>query len=306
MHYRRNPFVFSGAVLVLASLLVSPGRVSAQSILEAVLAELLQLGNSTPSLLANLAVNGRDPGAVTPMLAPGDLVLIGYDRNGTPLYETVGLDSLVISSAVAAAESSGLPAGTYPLSMPLYTTPSGGLAIYDATATGSALPPAILSLSRIDGSIRIVETNLRSQQYIAGSGPVETIWGALGQSSGEPAAVTTVIGAVNAGQLVTAVSVGLSSNATGSLRGIESATIAHGANSAYMAASAGRNEAVLSVVGQLGAAATPLAAANIASNLAIAEGAIHVQISRVSAHVGALVTTTIGAVNSGSISGSGP
>lgn len=259
------------------------------------------------AVVMNAAVNA--PPAGPRLLAPGDMVVIGYAPDGVPVTAVAGAAGLQVPDSLAAGMVTGLSAGLYPVGSQLYALPPAGqLSLFDAAQDGQRLAQARdLALSRVDGSISTIlrglilpdlAPTLLTVAYDASHGPDTLQIDAI---------TSTVLGAVNAGEIVLTVRAEWDMAAQLPRIDMALAGIARGADTAL-------SEAMTTQATSLSArvAATPAAQGagammlNLASNAMTVTGAVVQDVQGVSFGVQTTVTTVIGAVNGGRIGGAAP
>ncbi|MBI1218637.1 MAG: hypothetical protein GC186_08830 [Rhodobacteraceae bacterium] len=300
-----KPRHLNAALVGLAVLWAAPAR--AQSLLEDVLAELSSFGTSPiADILVNLALNAAPVLDAPRALQGGDAVVVGYTPEGTAITAVAGAAGLTVTGAQAAAEISGLPAGFYPVGSALYALPPAGqLSLFYQTATGASLAAAMQPVvARIDGSVSTLVSGLDPSRFGQDASAFAAVPMRIGIGPSGQQLATTVLGAVNSGQVVTDVILNVVPDATGGT--FNPASIATGGNSGYMAAITGQTQAIVAQVTQLGVDRAPAAVINMAENMMGVDGHISTRISGVSAEVSQMVTTVIGAVNSGQVNSTNP
>ena len=256
------------------------------------------------AVMMNAAVNA--PATAARLLAPGDIVVIGYAADGRPMRAEAGAGGLLVPDVLAAGMTSGLAAGLYPVGSQLYALPPAGqLSLFDAAQDGRRLAQARdLALSRVDGTVTTIlrglilpdlAPTLLASAYQAPHGPdamqIEEI-------------TSTVLGAVNAGEIVLNLQAEWDVGAQLPRIDLALAGIARGADTAL-------SEAVTTRTSSLAAriAATPAAQGagsmmlNLATNALTVTGAVVQDVQGVTYGVQSTVTTVIGAVNGGRIGG---
>jgi hypothetical protein len=249
---------------------------------------------------ANIAENSGSLRTTQKALGSGDRVVIGYDGLGTPVLAVSGTSGVLVTPAQAATLSSGgVSAGLYPVGSALYAIPPAGqLSIFNQTASATLLDQARTSyMTRIDGSI----TNIIGTMYPPEISHVAALEAGakffdLGSIGG------TALGAVNAGEIVTKVQVVAGPDALG-LSGIDMARLSKGPNITFDFASTDITSVLSNQVGHLGGSAdASMMAINLATNSTVVTARVLNIISDVNGHVDSIVTTALGAVNSGSVS----
>ena len=285
--------------LLIVGMLASTGATSsASTILENVLYELDRLGSGPlTGVFANIAQN--ESLLVPRELAAGDQVIVGYASDGSPIIITAGVAGLTVTPDVVSAEAVGLLAGLYPAGSTLYSAGAGGgLSLYGRSSEGLTLAEAAQPLfSRIDGSVTTIISGIdpllgRPAIVTAGNSSTGFWGGGAGVSLS-----STVLGAANTGQVFTnlLVQVTPSNQTSNALAGI---TI--GLNSQVEAAISGNSAAVTSKITQIGSTSV-VPVLNMASNNMSIDGHVTLIVRQTSLHIGDILATTLGAVNSGSI-----
>ncbi|MGO4910578.1 hypothetical protein ACEN2J_20005 [Pseudorhodobacter sp. W20_MBD10_FR17] len=287
--------------LILLCAFAALPQTSSASVLERVL-QLLDTAFPQITALnisANIAENISNPTTQNRSLAAGDSVIIGYDALGLAILGTADDFGVLVTPSDAAALGSGLSAGLYPVGSALYAIPPAGqLSIFNQTARGTLLDQARISyMTRIDGSITTIIGTMYppeiSQVAALEAGANFFDLGSIG---------STALGAVNAGEIVTKVQVVVGPDALG-LSGIDMARLSKGPNITFDFASTDITSVLSSHFRQLGGSAdASMMAINLATNSTDVTGRVTNIISGVNAHVDSIVTTALGAVNSGSVS----
>ncbi|MCB1425261.1 MAG: hypothetical protein R3D65_06445 [Zhengella sp.] len=291
--------------LIAASLLFagSPARAQSLSILERLVLALDDgYGTTKWSMMANIAENSGGALTMQPRsLLPGDSVVIGYDLSGNPVSATSGAEGVLVTEVQASRLSAGLPAGLYPVGSALYSLPPGAqLTLQAEDREGQALQRAReLLTARIDGSV----ANLI--YYTIPDELVEVA--ALQHSFADPVSglnigeiTSTVLGAVNTGQIVTEITTDRIVGPVGVILDLTKSQIANGPNIALSQAATETTHALHRVNTMLGGSAgTATVAVNIASNTMEIRGRITNVIMGKSAQIRMQAATAIGAVNGG-------
>ena len=290
--------------IALAALTLS-AQTAAASTLEGVLERINQMGGSPLlSIMVNLAETIATPAAQDRKLLEGDRVILGYDVSGNPVTTIAGPMGVTVTPVLAASMTSGLAAGLYPVGSALYALPPAGqLSLFDETVTGRALETAReLAMSRIDGSV----TNIIEGLLLPDLVPATLVAAQIAQSVAENQIVmqdirTTVLGAVNTGQIVTNVTVSFQ---PGGSVDLALAGISNGADIAVQQAqtrSASASSVQFSQIG--GQPDVQALALNIAHSASAITGAVVNRVNGQSVVVGDIVTTVLGAVNGGRVNG---
>ena len=196
------------AVCTLAILL--PTDAAEASLLAEVLDRIARMG---PSPLAAIMVNAsvNAPAALTTPrhLAQGMRVIVGYAASGAPVEAVAGQDGLLITPETADNMRTGLAAGLYPIGSAVFSLPPAGqLSLYEADRDGLRLQRATeMALATVDGSITTIIDGL----LLPDLAPLGTV--ARSVAATDPRALridqvtTTVLGAVNSGEIVSAIAV---------------------------------------------------------------------------------------------------
>lgn len=290
--------------LCVASACFSAGAGHA-SILEEVLFRIDLMGGSPLSaIMVNLAENIASPMQAPRGLQPQDLVIVGYDAIGQPVTAVSEPTGLVISSALAGSLSSGLEAGIYPVGSQLYQLPPGGqLSLYDQSRDGEQLAMAqALLMSRVDGSITTVISGILLPELAPAR--LASVYDARGEADLLNVARinSTVLGAVNTGEILTNVSAEWQTSALIPRIGLQLAEVSVGANARVAESVTGTADASsLTLAAMGGSAQNPALVLNQATNGTAIVGRIHTLVQSQSASVGEIMTTVIGALNAGSV-----
>lgn len=270
------------------AVLALSGAASAQSVLERVLS---QIDNST-----NLAsVNGTFANIAENL--GGTTTVTGYADVDGNIVTTAQYNSYLQAASDAAAASITVVAQPVVADFDL-TTPAGAAAYADAVSAYDAYLTAVSSArsgaeeafaagftqvtttvsAGIDGSITNVVDGITAatQTALAGAGVSAIEWNMPTMDFGDMS--TTVLGAVNTGDITL------------------------GVNQAVDEAKTSSTGAYSAVVDQLGGSAdTGAIVLNIASNMTGVNGSISNTMTEVNGSVGAAATTVLGAVNTGTI-----
>lgn len=287
-----------------AALLLS-GAARSETLLEQIIPLIQGIeAFSAGSTYANIAENAPSGFMTSPRrLSAGDQVIVGYDGDGQPVLATVGQDGLSLTTEDTANHARGLPPGFYPIGSMLYQLePGAQLSLYDNDMEGVALRMAReLIFARVDGRI---------ENYISASLPQGLAEVAAVQVNfdhvleiGEVA--STVLGAVNTGQIVTHVMVEYRPDLEVPEFNLPSSSIMTGHSGQIAAAMATDVYAAQSIHQAAGGSAeAAVLALNVASNVSEVTGAVITHIQGRSASIETLVTTAIGAVNGGVVNAS--
>lgn len=291
------------------SIAVAAFALSAQtagaSTLEGVLERINQMGGSPlMSIMVNLAETIANPVTEDRKLLEGDRVILGYDISGNPVTTVAGPTGVTVTPVLAASMTSGVAAGLYPVGSALYALPPAGqLSLFDETVTGRALETAReLAMSRIDGSV----TNIIEGLLLPDLVPATLVAAQIAQSMSENELVmqdirTTVLGAVNTGEIVTNVTISLQ---PGGSVDMALAGISNGAEIAVQQAQTRSASASSVQISQIGGQPDVQALAlNIAHSASAITGAVVNRVNGQSVIVGDIVTTVLGAVNGGRMNG---
>jgi hypothetical protein len=291
--------LLSIAVLALS---VLPARAS---ILEATLNRIQQMGKSPLlSVMINLAETIATPTSEDRRLRPGDSVILGYDNAGNPVSGIAGKQGVIVSSALAGSMPIGLAAGLYPVESALYALPPAGqLSLYNETGAGQALQTARdLALSRIDGTVTNVINGILLPDLVPAT--LVAVYDAQGGQDGlliMQDIRTTVLGAVNAGEIVSQITVSLQPGGTIDLA---LAGISQGADLAIQEAQSQATAAMSAHVSQIGGGPDVQALAlNLAHSASGISGEVMNHVNGKSVGISEIVTTVIGAVNGGRVNG---
>lgn len=287
-----------------AALVWALAQPAGASVLERVLRALDAMGPPLTGVFANVAAQGAPDAAR--VLRPGDRVIVGYAPGGAAVTALAGPEGLYLDPAQAAGLQTGLAAGLYPPGSALYALPPAGqLSLYQADRDDRALAQAREFLAtRVDGSITTVMTGLTLPELALvhagpGGGPGYDPAGAL---AGRIEA--TVLGAVNTGQVVTALAIDVVPQDPGGALFPALAGIAAGASQSVHQAQGEGVSALSARIGQLGGGPEGgVLMLNLAANEAEVLGRIETRISGQSARLGSMVATVLGAVNGGAIGG---
>lgn len=295
------------ACLTLTLLSVWTGVPGHASTLAKVLGRIAEMGGSPlATVMMNVAETAAAPVDQLRTLRPADRVVIGYGPGGVPVLAAADALGLRVTPEAAAALQTGLAAGLYPLGSALHRLPPAGqLSLVAQAQDGRRLDLAReLVLSRIDGSVTtlvqgLLLPDLAPALMVAAhqDGPGDALL-RLG------AIASTVLGTVNAGELVTHVQAGWSADALTPRIDLALAGVDTGASTGWQAAAttAATADALRSAVmgGQPGARAL---VANLSSNAQAVTGAVRLRVDGVGIAASSAITTVLGAVNGGGIHG---
>lgn len=256
-----------------------------------------------PSPLSGLFVNMAETIGTTidtpRTLRAGDQVIVGYANDGSPVLAQADRSGVTVTPEMQAAMTSGLSAGLYPPGSALYALPPAGqLSLFEEAQDAQELAFAReLMMTRIDGSVHevlsgIVPSEMAAIYVIA---PEIRLGGVMGRVE------TTVLGAVNTGEIVTSLAVGVdAASGYGAQVDLAMAGISVGANQALDRAIAESSRASSFRMTQLGGSAdVPVAMLNMASAAQDITGAVEMQLTARGLAGGDTVTTVLGAVNAG-------
>lgn len=257
-------------------------------------------GPDSPFIMANIAVTSPTLQERPRLLAPGDTVIIGYDIANGPVYATAGLSGLSVTQADAAKLTRGVAAGLYPPGSALYALPPAGqLSIHAETVAGTPLGLAQETvMARIDGTvfntILGVYSGLAGEVQVAKVNPAVNVVGTIG---------TTVLGAVNSGEIVTHVRLVTDPLAQMDFDQIDPAILARGADMSKLVAVAGAAKALSLDVSPTGSMPNQMVMSlNLASNRMEITGRVRTIAMDTALIVDHVTTTVLGAVNTGSVS----
>lgn len=232
-------------------------------------------------------------------LRAGDRVIVGYASDGSPVLAQADSSGITVTPEMRAAMTSGLSAGLYPPGSALYALPPAGqLSLFEEARDAQELAVAReLMMTRIDGSVHnvlsgIVPTEMAAIYVIA---PEIRLGSVMGRVE------STVLGAVNTGQIVTNIAVGVDEASDyGAQVDLAMAGISVGANQALDRAITESSRASGFRMTQLGGSAdVPVAMLNMASAAQDITGAVETQLTARGLTGGDTVTTVLGAVNAG-------
>ncbi len=290
------------AALLATGLVLAAPVAQAESILVRVLnliaaSEPLRLS----AVFANVAENAGSLIESRRTLMEGDSVVIGFGSDGLPVTRIAGPLGLGVDAETAASLSGGLASGIYPLGSALWRLPPAGqLALWNEDQSGHALTEArALLAGRIDGGIDLI-----AFAQIVEDPRLVTV-AALSVSLAEPVreavdrrVQSMVLGAVNAGTVLQ----GLNFRETGDIIQHQVSAVEAGSGRLVEAATSATSSALNAKITAFGAApGITTLALNLAGNTATVDGAVHLMLRDVSARIGTLTTTVIGAVDDGTI-----
>lgn len=293
-----------GKSALVASVLAS-AEVGHASVLEDVLLRIDLMGDSPLSaIMVNLAENIARPMQSPRALQAQDLVIVGYDLNGTPVTAQAGQTGVIVTPDLAASMASGLEAGVYPVGSLLYELPPAGqLSLYEQSRDGMVLAQAqALVMSRVDGSITNVITGIMFPDLAPAQ--LASVYNADVQNDLVDVGTiqSTVLGAVNTGEIVTNVTAQWVSPSLPRQIGMELAEVSLGANvqmEQAMAQSAAASSLVFAELG--GSSQNAALVLNQATNGTAIAGQVRTIVLQQTVSIGEILTTALGAVNAGSV-----
>lgn len=275
------------------------------SILGDVLFRIDQMGRSPlAAVMVNLAENIATPTLQERVLEPGQSAIIGYDAMGRAVEVMAGPAGVVVTSAMAQTLQTGLQAGLYPIGSQLYELPPAGqLSLFEQSRDGAQLAQAqALLMTRVDGRITNVITGVAFPD-LAPAALTRVYQSNTDRDLLELAILdATTLGAVNSGQIVTNVAAEWQSGLASQQLSIELARISTGANILVENALTTDVQVVSLVAQQLGGVGDSGALVlNQATNATEVVGRILNIVQDQQVSIGQLTTTTIGAINAGSV-----
>ncbi len=299
---QRQVAVFTSAVVMLSTVIAEA------STLDAVLGRISDMGISPLSaVIGNVASTSGSALEMQRGLQPGDRVIVGYSLAGIPIFATAGVAGVVVSEAHANDMGrSGLAAGLYPPGSALFSLPPGGqLSLFEEAEDGRRLDRARdLVLSRVDGSVTNIVNGLLLPDLI----PAAMVYVYDANASRDLVSIdeinATVLGAVNAGEIVTRIDISWVQSQVEAQVDMSLAGVSIGANLALQEVSTETARARALSLSQLGGGPDSAALAlNMSTNAMEVTGRVKNSVSGQSARISTTVTTVIGAVNGGSVNG---
>ena len=289
-------------VMVLCCL--SGAGVGKASILEDVLFRIDLMGSSPLSaIMVNLASNIATPMQVPATLAPGALVIVGYDRNGAAVSLEAGATGVMVPPELAESMATGLQAGLYPVGSHLYELPPAGqLSLYAQSREGEALSRAqALLMSRVDGSITTVIRGVMLPELAPAQ--LASVYNPHREADqlGLDQIRSTTLGAVNTGEILTNVTAKWQTDALVPGIGLDLAEVSLGTSSRMSEAMIDTASASRLSTRELGGPAGAALVLNLASNGTAIAGQITTIVQSQSVRIDEILTTAIGAVNAGAI-----
>jgi len=287
-----------------ASALMSTAATPASaSILAEVLERIAAMGRSPlAAVMLNASINEPGTAVVQRGLSEGQRVILGYDAQGRTVEGTAGPSGLLVTPDMAQTMQSGLAAGLYPPGSALYSLPPAGqLSLYEADRQGNRLDRATEAvLAVLDGSV----TNIVQGVLLPDLAPVQTLAMDIGATAPPMLALdrisTTVLGAVNSGEIVASIEVRTDEAGRSFTVDIDRARIATGGSIALSGAVAGDVMASTMTIREIGGGAGAGAvAANLSMNMGEVRGRVTNAVTSQSTTIASITTTVIGAVNSG-------
>lgn len=290
----------SGALILVALWAAAPAH---GATLDRVLDRIAGMGLSPlAAVVMNAAVNASRPGSGARLLAPGDIVVIGYTAEGGAVTARAGTDGLSVTDETAWGLAAGLGPGFYPVGSQLFALPPAGqLSLFAAAQDGRRLAEARdLALSRVDGSVTTVVRGLLLPELAPAL--LASVYDAPGTGVQIGGMVSTVLGAVNAGEIALALDARWDPTALTPKIDLAQAAIARGSGVVMSEAVTSRAFATSAEIGST-VAGSGVMMLNIASNAMALTGAVVTDVQGVTLAAQTMATTVLGAVNGGSISG---
>lgn len=298
----RTSHVAKAAGLIAA---FSPFGAAEASILDDVLVRISMMGSSPLSaIMINLAENMGSEVRTPRTLRTGELVIVGYRADGSAVEVQAGPAGVLVTPELATTLQTGLRAGLYPVGSQLYELPPAGqLSLFQEARDGAALAYAQdLLMTRVDGSI----TNIIRGITLPDLAPVQLTRVYNTNSSSDFLDMdrinTTVLGAVNTGEIVTSVRAEWETGGSASQIGLRMAEVSLGANlhldEALATTAAAGSFAAIELGGSAGNVALVL---NQATNGTAIAGQVLTIVQQQNTIIGEILTTAIGAVNAGSV-----
>lgn len=251
------------------------------------------------TMMINVADNSPSGMMQVPRyLTAGDRVIVGYDEMGQPDYATVGQNGLTVTTEDALSHDRGLPPGFYPVgSMLFQLEPAAQLSLYESDFSGQSLEAAqVLMTSYINGNITTYISGVVAYELTE----IAAIEFDFDQVFNVGRVQSTVLGAVNTGEIATNITVDFDPDLDVPEMNYALSQISNGINGAVSAAESATTYAVSGTTDAIGGdVETAFLALNIATNTSAIAGAIMTTIRARSASVQDAVTTAIGAVNGG-------
>lgn len=301
-HFQRKASKSTKLAIALAMAATEAGHAS---VLQEVLFRIDLMGTSPlSSIMVNLAENIAMPIQTARGLQNEDLVIVGYGSDGLAITLQSGESGLIIPPELAASMSNGLHAGIYPVGSQLYLLPPAGqLSLYEQTREGEVLSQAqALLMSRIDGSINTVITGIAFPELAPAQ--LASVYDAHGEADILNLATisSTVLGAVNTGEIVTNVTAHWQPAALAPRVDLQLAEVSMGASvSLSEALTGGVASSSLTLKALGGTAQGPALALNQATNGTAIAGQIRTIVFQQTVSVGEIMSTAIGAVNAGTV-----
>lgn len=276
------------------------------TVLSEVLDRIAQLGPSPlAAIMVNAALNAPQPQTLPRRMSDGMRLIIGYDSSGHAVEATAGPDGLLVTPATSATLQSGLAAGLYPIGSAVFSLPPAGqLSLYEADRDGKRLERATeMVLARVDGSVTTIIDGLLMPDLA----PVQV----LARNVEPPdlralqldSVTTTVLGAVNSGEIVSSIRIDRLIDAATIVIDIDEAGIATGHSVAASQAIAGNAEAHALAASQIGGVdGVSALLMNVSLNASAISGAVVTEVRNQTTQISSITTTVIGAVNSGMVS----
>lgn len=294
--------------LPICGLLLMASSVPAQSSVLKDVLKFIDLMDAKPleAMFGNIALNSAGISLQPKSLRDGDIVIVGYDRFSQPIQMVAGPNGLMITPEIATTASSSLSAGFYPTGSAIYTLPPAGqLSLFDESVDGQKLMLMREALlTRIDGSINftnigIIIPDLAPTFHVATYGNLTTSLVNIPKRQ-LPTWETTVLGAVNSGEMVSHIDIILG-ELPDNFANLELGQIKVGPNKALVLA----NTSTILVTAQktsiLSDADRSKAILNMAANSMEVRGNVSTRVGGVMQGISRINTTVIGAVNSGKI-----
>ena len=290
-----------------AMTLVLAGSSAEASLLSEILDRIAKMGPSPlAAIMVNASVNAPIPLQTPRYLADGMRVIIGYDALGRAVEATAGASGLLVTPETSSGLQSGLAAGLYPVGSAVFSLPPAGqLSLYEADRNGARLERAQEAvLAVVDGSITTIIDGI----LLPDLAPVQAM--ASNIQPLDPRLVdmsrvsTTVLGAVNSGEIVSAIEVDRILGETMVMVDIAGAEIATGHSVRIDQAINSTTQSVDFAARHMGGANDIGALiVNIGLNASMVTGSVVTRVTGQSTEIASITTTVIGAVNSGIVLG---
>lgn len=279
------------------------GTSAEASLLSEVLDRIARMGPSPlATIMVNASVNALNPLQTPRKLAEGMRVIIGYDPLGRAVEAHAGPLGILVTAEASLGMQSGLAAGIYPVGSALFSLPPAGqLSLFEADLNGARLERATEAvLAAVDGSV----TTIIDGHLMPDLAPVQALAGQIQQPDAQAVQLdrvtTTVLGAVNSGEIVSSIRVDQLVDTATIVVDLAEARIATGHSFITGQAVAGNAQAQAFKASQIGGEENLSSLLiNLSMNASAISGTVVTEVRSQTTRVSSITTTVIGSINSG-------